>query len=307
MLRYRLITGPILILLILGVVWLESAMETWTLTGRWHDLAASVGWQGERAPRGIAIFLMALLLVPLMARETARMIESVGIASSTTLAMVSATVTYVAVSLLPLLHSPVAATALGGTLALGLLVAGLLRFSRGHNVNGVMAATGGLLLVAVYSGVLITFWLLIRHDHSAWVLVAAILTTKSCDIGAYFTGVSIGRHKMIEWLSPKKTWEGLMGGVVTAAAVGTGLALLSSRLTDPVDHVPWWIGTIGGVLVALVGQFGDLAESLFKRDAGLKDSGRLLPGMGGVLDVLDSPLMTGPVVYWLLVFATPRG
>jgi phosphatidate cytidylyltransferase len=218
-----------------------------------------------------------------------------------------ATLTYVVCVLLPWLEDARAAASLAATWALVLFVAGLLRFSRGQNVKGVLAATGALLLVCVYSGVLISFWLLLRHDHSAWVLVGAILTTKSCDTGAYFTGIAFGRHKMIEWLSPKKTWEGLVGGVATAAVVGTLLALWSHQLPHPNDHLPWWIGTIGGVLVALVGQFGDLAESLFKRDAGLKDSGRLLPGMGGVLDVLDSPLMTGPVVYWLLAFALPRG
>jgi phosphatidate cytidylyltransferase len=105
---------------------------------------------------------------------------------------------------------------------------------------------------------------------------------------------------MIPWLSPKKSWEGLVGGVATATLVGSGLAALSARCDSPNDQIPIWVGALGGALVALIGQAGDLAESAFKRDSGLKDSGRILPGMGGVLDVLDSPLFTGPVVYWLL-------
>jgi phosphatidate cytidylyltransferase len=112
--------------------------------------------------------------------------------------------------------------------------------------------------------------------------------------------MSIGRHKMIPWLSPKKTWEGLAGGVVVASAVGALLAHFGSPYLEEADRVSWVLGAIGGALMAVVGQAGDLAESAFKRDAGLKDSGRVLPGMGGVLEVLDSPLFTGPVVYWLL-------
>lgn len=301
MLRYRLITGPILIALILGVVWLDSALEHVELSGVFRSLADALGYRGLTAPRGTVLFLVALAIVPLMARETTRMFERVGIDASRTLAMVASPIVFVGAAVAPFLASPLHATGLLASLLVFLLVAGLLRFSRGQNVKGVMAATGGLLLVAVYSGVLLVFWMLIRHDHSAWVLVGAILTTKSCDIGAYFAGVTLGTHKMIPWLSPGKTWEGLVGGVVTAAAVGGVLALLSQNLPNPEDHIRWPVGVGGGVLVALVGQFGDLVESLFKRDAGLKDSGTLLPGMGGILDVLDSPLMTGPVVYWLLV------
>jgi phosphatidate cytidylyltransferase len=267
-------------------------------------LAATIGITETPPPRGAVLFVVALALVPLMAREATRMLERTGLMASRTLAMTAATITFAVAASLPFVRSPLEAAALAGTLFLGLLVAGLIRFSRGQNVRGVMAATGGLLLVCVYAGILMAFWMLIRHDHSAWVLVGAILTTKSCDIGAYFTGVSIGRHKLIPWLSPGKTWEGLLGGVAAAAAVGAGLALLSARLPQPADHIHWAVGLVGGVLVALIGQFGDLAESLLKRDAGVKDSGTLLPGMGGVLDVLDSPLMAGPAVYWLLALST---
>lgn len=304
MLRYRLITGPLLIALILGVVWLDSWLEHQTLTGGWRTIADAVGWLQPTPPRGLVLFVLSLGLVPMMAREGAGMMRASGIAANAPLAMVAASAAFVVVSILPAVPSPLLASALAGTLLVGLLVVGMVAFSRGQQVRGVMAATGGLLLVAIYSGVLLAFWMLLRQEHSAWLLVGAILTTKSCDIGAYFTGVSVGRHKLIPWLSPGKTWEGLVGGIVTATLVGTGLALLSHRLPAPADQLPWWLGAIGGAIVAVVGQFGDLAESLFKRDAGLKDSGQLLPGMGGVLDVLDSPLMTGPAVFWLLALAS---
>ncbi|MHC4589988.1 MAG: phosphatidate cytidylyltransferase, partial [Planctomycetota bacterium] len=119
--------------------------------------------------------------------------------------------------------------------------------------------------------------LALRRSHSAWIVVGVVVATKACDTGAYFTGRAVGRHKLIPWLSPGKTWEGLIGGVALATAVGLALAA-ASRL-------------------------GDLAVSLFKRGAGMKDSSTMLPGLGGVLDVLDSPLMVAPVAYWILTLA----
>ncbi len=288
MLRYRLITGPILIVAILLVVWLDER------------IAAA----GGSALRGVCVFAVGLLIAPLMARETAEMLTRVGVATRAWLAMLTATGAYVGVALLPSLSSPAMAVGIVATLLVAILLAGLMTFSSGRNIRGVMAATGGLLVVSVYAGVLLAFWPLIRRDHSAWLLVGAVLTTKSCDIGAYFTGVSIGRHKLIPWLSPKKSWEGLIGGVLTATLVGALLAWYSAGLTAVGDHLPVWLGALGGAMLGVVGQGGDLAESLFKRDAGVKDSGRILPGMGGVLDVLDSLLMAGPVVYWLLVVAS---
>jgi phosphatidate cytidylyltransferase len=119
---------------------------------------------------------------------------------------------------------------------------------------------------------------------------------KFTDIGAYFTGKSIGRHKLIAWLSPGKTWEGLIGGLLVAALVGAACAPF-------LVEVEWWQGLIFGAIFGFVGQCGDLLESLMKRDAEVKDSGNTIPGFGGVLDVIDSPLVTAPVAYLLFSLA----
>jgi phosphatidate cytidylyltransferase len=264
MLWQRLITGPLLIALILGVVWLDASLD------------ATADARG--LPHGLVLFAFACGLSVLIAREIATFLRGAGLPASMFTGVSGALATAIAL----------------------MLVIALLRMSRDRDPKGSLALVGGTLLAGVYGGVFLGFWMLVRLEHSPWVLVGAILTTKSCDIGAYFTGMSIGRHKMIPWLSPKKSWEGLAGGVVTATLVGAALASLSARCELPADQIPVWVGALGGALCAVIGQAGDLAESAFKRDSGLKDSGRILPGMGGVLDVLDSPLFTGPVVYWLL-------
>ena len=159
--------------------------------------------------------------------------------------------------------------------------------------------TGAALVAFVYLGLMLGFLPAIRRDHSAWVLLWVLLVTKSCDIGAYFAGKAFGRHKLIPWLSPGKTWEGLVGGVLMSAAVSVaGLEVL--RGWGVIAGVPLWAAVIPGVLFAVVGQTGDLLESMLKRDAGIKDSGKVLPGFGGVLDVIDSPLLVAPLAFWVL-------
>jgi phosphatidate cytidylyltransferase len=165
-------------------------------------------------------------------------------------------------------------------------------------VEGVCAAAGGAMFAMVYLGLMFGFLLALRRYHSAWVLLGILAVTKSCDIGAYFTGRALGRTPLIPWISPKKTVEGFAGGIVLAALLGLALAAVSQRLAD-ITSVPLWLGAACGVIFAVVGQVGDLIASLFKRDAGVKDSSTVLPGFGGVLDVIDSPLLVGPVAYWI--------
>lgn len=291
MLWQRLITGPLLIAFILGIVWLDASLD---------QRAADAG-----LPPGLVLFSLAALLAVLIAREVVAFMRAAAIPASLFASVIAALLGLFGTAGSALFRAPsVVSGALSTALVLMLVVA-LLRMSRERDPKGSLMLAGGTLLVGVYGGVLLGFWMLVRLEHSPWLLVGAILTTKACDIGAYFTGMAIGRHKMIPWLSPKKTWEGLAGGAVAATIVGASLAHWSSRLPEAADHVPWWLGAAGGALAAMLGQAGDLAESAFKRDAGLKDSGKTVPGMGGVLDVLDSPLFTGPLVYWLLRLAAP--
>ena len=119
-----------------------------------------------------------------------------------------------------------------------------------------------------------------------------LLCVKMTDIGAFFTGRAIGKHKLIPWLSPGKTWEGLAGGLVLSGIVG---ACFAPSIVD----LEWYKGALFGILIGGIGQLGDLLESMMKRDADVKDSGDLIPGFGGMLDVIDSPLLAAPFAYLL--------
>lgn len=124
-----------------------------------------------------------------------------------------------------------------------------------------------------------------------------ILVTKFSDVGAYVTGSLIGRHKMIPRISPGKTWEGFGGAILFS----TGASVLFTRFLG--DHLAGMnlIHAVAlGVLLSVSAVIGDLIESLFKREAGVKDSSRLLPGIGGILDLLDSLLFNAPLMYLYL-------
>lgn len=169
------------------------------------------------------------------------------------------------------------------------------------------------LLILVYIGVLWSFVPLLRRFHdNGWgmmALISMMLIVKSCDAGAYFSGRFLGRHKMSPILSPKKTIEGAIGGlVVSCLACGAFFYFAGPVLVGPSFHMPFLFRWLGYALaVAVAGMFGDLAESLLKRDMGSKDAGNHLPGLGGVLDVVDSVLFAGPVAYgyWVLGLIGP--
>jgi phosphatidate cytidylyltransferase len=133
-------------------------------------------------------------------------------------------------------------------------------------------------------------------------LALAAFVPKCCDIGAYSAGRLFGQHRMTPTLSPKKTWEGALGGLATAALV----AIVIDRLGPAAllrHELGWEIGF--GLTVGLAGMLGDLAESLIKRDCQSKDAGAAVPGFGGVLDVVDAILFAAPVSYLWLYLLKP--
>jgi phosphatidate cytidylyltransferase len=152
---------------------------------------------------------------------------------------------------------------------------------------------------------MVSFMVLLRTEVplGQYLILMLILMIWMQDTGAYFFGTAFGKHKLTK-LSPKKSWEGSVAGLT--ASVVTGWAFISyTPLSFSIDK---GFIIVGLILVALAGQLGDLFESLLKRDCGVKDSGSLIPGHGGVLDRFDSLIMAAPVLYFFCqVIALPKG
>jgi phosphatidate cytidylyltransferase len=185
-----------------------------------------------------------------------------------------------------------------------LLLAFLIEMARFRQPGQALPRLALTLWIIAYLGILPAFLAQLRwwtDEHgSDWpgagALALTIFVPKFGDIGAYFAGHLLGRHRMSPTLSPNKTWEGLAGGLVLSAL--TALAL------------NFWVGVLGpplwavafGVSVGIAGVLGDLAESLIKRDVQRKDASQVIPGFGGVLDLIDSIVFAAPLAYlWLKV------
>lgn len=157
------------------------------------------------------------------------------------------------------------------------------------------ADTAETVFGAVYTGFLLAYMVLIRGYADGLVLsVAVVVSVWANDVGAYFIGSLLGRHKLAPHISPKKSWEGFAAGAVACVAVWAVVpALPWIEISEP-------LALLTGAAVALSSVIGDLAESRMKREAGVKDSGTSLPGHGGFLDRLDSLILVSLVAYWVL-------
>jgi phosphatidate cytidylyltransferase len=311
MLKYRLIFGPLMIAVLLGVVVLDGVLDQVDLTGTpFQDLFLGRTY----LPAGLLMLLCFAVLVVLGSKEMCLIFRAKGVVIDTPVIILSSLLGLVLFYAIPHGLASQTAVAIYGTSMAGLFLATLIIHSRRGRTQGAIHAAAAGMFTFVYLGVLPGYLMAIRSWHSAWILIAIIGITKACDIGAYFTGRALGKHKLIPWLSPGKTWEGLIGGMLLSALLAAGLAAIGNHCESTgywlreggireFKYVPYplWFVIPAGLLIGLIGQFGDLVASLFKRDAGIKDSGRAIPGFGGVLDVVDSPIVVAPFAYWLLM------
>ncbi|MGE0868009.1 MAG: phosphatidate cytidylyltransferase [Kofleriaceae bacterium] len=183
-------------------------------------------------------------------------------------------------------------------LILAVIVPGLYYLFRFRDIPSVAGRFGATVTGIVYAGFLTTFLAMLKRafpQHGGDTVLLVLLVAWVSDTGGYFAGRFLGRTKLYEAVSPKKTWAGAWGGVAGAIVGVTVLKLVSAEWLTWVDVLA--IAIPGSIL----GQLGDLAESLIKRSVGVKDSGALLPGHGGMLDRIDAVLFIAPYVYAYLI------
>jgi phosphatidate cytidylyltransferase len=285
-LRNRLTYGPLMLFGLFLLLWLDSYIQRRTGIG------------------GVGVVLLLLLILPLAMEELARLFTAEHVRPFRAISVLG--------SACLVLHGfatqfrkfqPIASSTLAFIIVFVMLLAALGRAARQQSQEAI-TRMAGTLLATLYLGGLAWFLVALRVKNladksgrahfvgSTSVVLMILLVVKFTDIGAYFGGRSLGRHKLIPWLSPGKTWEGLVCGVITAGFVGMAFAPRVAHLSLPKAF-------FFGLIIGGVGQLGDLMESMMKRDADVKDSGRLIPGFGGILDVIDSPLFAAPFAYLL--------
>lgn len=187
-------------------------------------------------------------------------------------------------------------------ITLALITLFILQFSRSENTHAVVGISTTMFGI-IYIAWFFSFMIKIRLLANGTALVGCLLlVTKGTDIGAFLIGTQWGKHSLLPRISPKKTMEGTLGGVCFGV-----LGALASKFFLPVLPIFSWSNMLFlGMALGLIGLLGDLSESLIKRDCATKDSSSLFPGMGGVLDVIDSLLFTAPAFYFYLSYHLSR-
>lgn len=182
-----------------------------------------------------------------------------------------------------------------------LLAASTLNLTRKENnafLNFGVTVSGAIILSLFYSTLIgIREKFVDDYSKGAFVIITLFASIWICDSAAYFGGTAYGKHKLFERISPKKSVEGALFGFVFAI-----LTFIVGKLTI-ISFLNWYDVIFMGIVVGVIGQIGDLVESMFKRDVGVKDSSNIIPGHGGILDRFDSLLFVSPFIYFYLYYA----
>jgi len=283
-LRHRLLVSAILIAVLAGLCWLDIA-------GAWN------------APPGAWLFPLAIVFGLLGSGEMASLLSAASLPTQKWI-VYAGNVLIIAANGVPIfwpnleklvleqLGWPLVAFVLA---VLAALASEVLAYR--ENGRGVQRIASTILSLA-YVGLLMSFVVQLATSGGHIALLSLIIVVKMADTGAYTIGRLIGRHKMAPRLSPGKTWEGAAAAIVFAV-IGSGISflLLGPWLSSSASLPEAWRWILYAILIAIAGMFGDLAESLLKREASVKNSSTWMPGLGGVLDVLDSILFAAPVAY----------
>jgi phosphatidate cytidylyltransferase len=317
-LRNRLTFGPIMLAGLGLLLWLDDYLQYRTRgwyeghVKDWYarhpgesDVGGVMPPVGGGGVGGVGLLILLAFILPIAVRELATLFAAERVKPYRFIASVgsAALIVHAFLTQFPFFR-PIAASTLAFIIVFIMLAAALQR-AWAKQTQEAITAMAGTVLATLYLGGLGWFLMAIRVKHSTgrhdfhgttWVVLTILLCVKFTDIGAYFGGRKFGRHKLIYWLSPGKTWEGLFFGLLTAGLVG---ALCSAYLPR---HPVGWKGFLFGAVIGGIGQLGDLLESLMKRDAEVKDSGSLVPGFGGILDIIDSPLLAAPFAYLIFSF-----
>lgn len=285
MLKHRLIFGTLMAAIFVAVI----------IAGGWLDGSLTDSLADDKPIQGTLLcILIALLAIPsqlelskLAAAKNLRIFTPLTIIASVLLA----TAWY-----WPQLIDISGQTYLSMVLAFSMMGLFIIQYNL-CGTTGVIANCGAGCFSIIYLGLLGAFVLGVRIDFGPGPLLMFVFVIKSADIGAYTAGTLFGRHKFSPKISPGKTWEGMAGAVVVAAIV----AVLFAR---GFGIMGWRLAVIFGVCFAFIGQLGDLAESMIKRDTEQKDSSDNVPGFGGILDVIDSPLIAAPFAYLFFMLSS---
>lgn len=272
MLKYRLLTAIVLIPIVIAALFLLSpanfgfvVIAVCTL-GAW-EWAQFVGWHSQAKRIGLAIVFAALLLAIQLSILDINMLSSE-----------------------PMILYGLWAGLIWWVIAILLVVTYPASASWGKSVV-IRLLFGVLTIVPFYCGMMVLRTVGYQSDTSfgAWWLLYVMLLVWGADSGAYAFGRTIGRNKMAPKVSPGKTWEGLVGGLITAGIISWLFSAFA-----PIPVMPDYL-LVTSIIVVVVSVFGDLTESMFKRQSGIKDSSHLIPGHGGILDRIDSLTAAIPV------------